>query len=188
MARPYVFTTDTHLFNIATGERRLFPAGETDPGDAWSEKEGGEAPGANTVASSLKDLIAAQDQIEALQAAAAASAAALDHIGKERDDAVKANDDLLQAKLAAEGERDAAMQAAREANEARDEAIRAQDGLKARVTELETDVANANQRATDAQALAESYAKDAQDAKDALGAASTPKAKKGADSEPDPAA
>lgn len=69
MARQAVFSVPTKLWHPAGGWRE-FPAGETDPGGAWHEKEGGEAPGSNTTAQALKDLIAAQEQIEALQATA----------------------------------------------------------------------------------------------------------------------
>lgn len=182
MARQTVFTVDTILYNASEGAR-LFPAGETDPGGAWSDNPGGEPADKATTKQAMVDLIAAQDQIDGLGGQIARKDHDLAVIAKERDEANDKLADLEQRALAAEAAVATAEAAAadymRERDSARDEAIRAQDGLKARVTEMETDVANANQNAADAKALAESYAADAKAAKDALAAAATPKAKKG---------
>lgn len=63
MARQQVFTSNTKLWHAAEGWR-VFPAGETDPGGSWSEKEGGAPVGESAAAGALKDLIAANDRLD----------------------------------------------------------------------------------------------------------------------------
>lgn len=63
MPRPQVFSIDTKLWHPSEGWR-LFPAGETDPGGSWHEKEGGNPVGNSAAEGALKDLIEANDRIE----------------------------------------------------------------------------------------------------------------------------
>lgn len=151
MARPNVFLTDTRLWHPAEGWR-TFPAGETDPGAAWSEKEGGDTPGGKTVAEAAKDLIAAHDQIENLQQLLATKDASMATLAQERDEAAGRLAAAEQARIDAEKARDEAVATAEGLTQQRDQAMAAAEQAKQRVTELETDVANANQRATDAEA------------------------------------
>ncbi|WP_332763933.1 hypothetical protein [Phenylobacterium sp.] len=148
MARPQVFSTDTYLYNVATGEKRLFPQGETDPGNAWSEKKGGDTAGAGTTAQAMKDLIAAQDQIEALQANLATQDASMAQLSGERDDAVGRVAGLEQDAIAAAKERDEALRSASdymaERDHARSEAAtrtKERDEAKAYAAELEAELA-----------------------------------------------
>lgn len=101
MARPNVFSTETKLWHAAEGWRK-FPAGETDPGGAWSEQEGGNPVGNNATAGALKDLIEANDRLDA----AAEREAKKDHdlatMAAERDAANGKVADLNQRAIAAE--------------------------------------------------------------------------------------
>jgi uncharacterized phage infection (PIP) family protein YhgE len=101
MGRPHVFQTDTTLYHAVEGSR-VFPAGETDPGGAWSERIGGEAVGAATTTSALKDLIAAQDQIEALESRLANNAHDLAAGAKALEDARALFSGLEQRAISAE--------------------------------------------------------------------------------------
>lgn len=101
MARPNVFTTDTTLYHAIEGSR-VFPAGETDPGAAWTDRVGGEAIGAATTTQALKDLIAAQDQIEAMEARLHANGHDLAVAAKATADAKAKATEMEQRALAAE--------------------------------------------------------------------------------------
>lgn len=65
MARPYVFSEPTRLWSAMEGWR-TFGVGETDPGGAWYETEGGQISGSGLIAGALKDLAEAHGQIELL--------------------------------------------------------------------------------------------------------------------------
>lgn len=153
MARSNVFTSDTYLFNTATGEKRLFPKGESDPGNAWSEKEGGEAPGSATTTQALKDLIAAQDQIERLQATLSTQDASMAVLAGERDAAAGKVEGLEQAAADAEKARAEAETAAHaymtERDAARAEAARMSDLLKGLEAAKAEAIANAELYAED---------------------------------------
>lgn len=64
MARPQVFNSDTTLYHAVEGAR-VFPAGETDPGAAWSDNPGGDRS-ETSMPSVMKDLIEANDRADAL--------------------------------------------------------------------------------------------------------------------------
>lgn len=102
MPNPNVLTVDTVLYSSMEPDGRLFPAGEPWPGDAWSSRPGGDPVGKSSVTAILKDLIAAQDQIEALDARLASGAHDLALIGQQRDEANNRVADLEQRALAAE--------------------------------------------------------------------------------------
>lgn len=112
MARPHVFQVLTKLWHPAEGWRE-FPAGETDPGASWHDKEGGLAPGSATTTQALKDLIAAQDQIESLQHRLDSNANDLAESAKVRDIALAKVDGLEQRAIAAEKAQADAEEAAR---------------------------------------------------------------------------
>lgn len=135
MARPNVFSEPTKLWHAAEGWRE-FPAGETDPGGAWHDKEGGSAPGGATVTQAMKDLIAAQDQIDAKDALLAAKDHDLAQSAKRAEEAEAKVKGLNQRALDAEAATQAADERARASAEARDAA-------SARVTVLEADLAKA---------------------------------------------
>lgn len=67
MANPNTLPDEMRLYSHAEPEGRVFLKGEPWPGDAWSIKPGGETVGSGTTTQALKDLIAAQEQIENLQ-------------------------------------------------------------------------------------------------------------------------
>lgn len=114
MPRQAIFSADTVLFHATEG-KKLFPAGEQDPGPAWTDRRGGEPVGGATVASAAKDLLVAANTIETLESRLESQAADLDNMAQERD--------------AATGALAAAEQRATDAEKARDEAVSAAEGL-----------------------------------------------------------
>lgn len=68
MANPNILLTDTVLYSPLEPEGRLFPAGEQWPGDAWTERKGGEPVSSGSKIEALKELIQAHDEIERLTA------------------------------------------------------------------------------------------------------------------------
>lgn len=101
MARTAVFLTDTRLWNAAEGWR-IFPKGETDPGGAWSEFEGGAPARTATDEGVLKDLALAGAKIEALGRNLSAKDHDLAQMARERAEAVEALGAMEQRALAAE--------------------------------------------------------------------------------------
>lgn len=105
MPRQAVFTVDTILYHPIEGAY-AFPAGSPDPGNAWTDKPGGDAPGKESVAQAMKDLVAAQDHIEALQRQLASVEHDKANLAMERDAAnaqaavLRQEIDDLRAKLA----------------------------------------------------------------------------------------
>lgn len=87
MPRPHVFSADTALYHPIEG-KRVFPKGETDPGPMWTDRIGGEVVGMKTTTQALKDLIAAQEQIEHLETRLMASGRDLDETAKTREEAL----------------------------------------------------------------------------------------------------
>lgn len=162
MARPNTFTTDTVLYNIHSGERRTFPKGETDPGNAWSEKKGGDTAGASTTTQALKDLIAAQEQIEALQAAGATQDTSMAELAGERDAAVGKVAGLEQAAIEADRARDQALDDAKTYMTERDQAREASASLRAAIATLEGDLAGASKARDEANENATLYAEEVQ--------------------------
>lgn len=63
--RAFVLAHDTWLYHPTEG-KRLFPAGETDPGGAWSDSPGGDPAGAKTVEAAMAEVAEANTRIEAL--------------------------------------------------------------------------------------------------------------------------
>ena len=113
MARTAVFSVDTVMFNIGTGERRVFPQGETDPGDAWSESPGGDPVGGKTVVQAATDVAKAQEVIDTLSRQIEANGADMARAAADRNTAVGMVEELEQARIAAETERDSALSAAK---------------------------------------------------------------------------
>lgn len=110
MTRAHVFAADTTLYHPGEGAR-VFPAGETDPGDAWSESPGGKPADKSTTRQAMLDLIAAQDQIDAL---------GKQMVAKDHDLAVMASErDAANGKLGALEQRAIAAEAAAADAEAR---------------------------------------------------------------------
>lgn len=101
MPRPNIFPCDTVLYHPAEGAR-TFPQGEQDPGNAWSEKPGGHELGGATIAQATRELIEANDRIDALGQTLAHKDHDLAVIAAERDSAVNATADLEQRAIAAE--------------------------------------------------------------------------------------
>lgn len=101
MARPNVFSTDTKLWHPAEGWR-TFPAGETNPGATWHEKEGGDSVGSNAASGALKDLIEANDRMDQMAQMMASKDHDLGVMGQQRDEAVGKVHDLEQRAIAAE--------------------------------------------------------------------------------------
>jgi predicted nucleic acid-binding Zn-ribbon protein len=122
MANPQNLTVETRLYSAAEPEGRIFPAGEPWPGDAWSQNPGGAVAGANTTAQAMKDLIAAQDQNEALARQLATKDYSLAEVSAQRDAAQLLVKGLEERALEAESKVAAAEQAARDYMIERDQA------------------------------------------------------------------
>jgi len=155
MARSYVFSTDLKLYHPAEPEGRVFPAGSTDPGAAWSDTPGGDRSESKSVAGMAKDLIEASDRADALAATVSRNASDLAEMGKVRDDAVAKAGALEQRVVDAERLRDQAQALAESATKERDTAraeVERRGGLLTKV-EKERD---------DAIAAAELYAEEVQ--------------------------
>lgn len=122
MARPYVFSTDLKLYHPAEPEGRVFPAGSTDPGAAWSDSPGGDRSESKSVAGMARDLIEANDRADALAAIVSRNASDLAEMGKVRDEAVSKAAALEQRVADAERIRDEAQGLAEAATKERDAA------------------------------------------------------------------
>lgn len=136
MSRPFVLTRDTKLWHPQVGWQ-LFPQGSTDPGDAWSDREGGQMPGSETSLQAMRDLIAAQEQIEALQKLLDQQAAGAAAVAKERDEAVAVRLTLEQRAIVAETAQKVAEDAARQYMAERDQARAEVATLKAKKKPIE---------------------------------------------------
>lgn len=146
MARPYVFQTETTLYHPSEGAR-VFPAGETDPGPAWTDSRGGEPADKGTTKQAMRDLIAAQDQIDGLGAQLVSRDHDLAVMASTRDEASLKVAGLEQRAIDAEkGQETEAQRAAeymRERDAARADHQRVGDQVtaaNARVAELEATV------------------------------------------------
>jgi len=153
MARPYVFATETTLYHPSEPGGRTFGVGETDPGAAWTDSPGGAPAGEKTNSQALRDLIEADDRINALGETIAANARDLAEMGKERSEALAKVADLEQAaKDAEKAKADAEALAAEltvERDTARAEAARMSDLLKGLEAAKAEAVANAELYAED---------------------------------------
>jgi colicin import membrane protein len=154
MSRPNVFSVPTRLWNAAEpGGWRTFQQGETDPGEAWSDKEGGETPGAVSSVALAGDLAKCHIQIADLQERLAANGSDMAESAKAREDALAKVAGLEQEVISA--------------NTARDEAEKVAASLTA-----ERDAANATAaRQKEAADAAEALLAEAAAAKDAAQAA-----------------
>lgn len=88
MAKFTILPADMKLYSPAEPKGRVFLAGESWPGDAWSDKPGGDEVGRGTVTQSLKDLEAAQKQADDLRSIVEGITHDLAQVSKERDDAM----------------------------------------------------------------------------------------------------
>lgn len=113
MLHPTVLSTPTRLFHPAEPEGRVFQTGEPWPGDAWSAKPGGEPAGVNANAGLLKDLIEANDRLDAQGQALARNAFDLGVMATERDAANDRVAGLEQRAIAAEAAQTTAEDAAK---------------------------------------------------------------------------
>lgn len=136
MANPQNLTVATKLYSLAEPEGRIFPAGETWPGDAWSVNPGGTVAGANTTAQAMKDLIEAQDQNEALGRQLAAKDYSLAQAVALKEEALGKVDGLEQRVIAAEAKTEAAEKAA-------GDYMRERDVARAQAAKLTGDLAAA---------------------------------------------
>ena len=122
MRNPAVLVAETRLFHPAEPEGRVFPAGETWPGDAWFDKPGGRDVGADTTKQAMKDLIAAQDTVDRLGGLLASKDHDLAVLAGERDAAKGALAALEQRAITAETALAASEGAARNYMQERDAA------------------------------------------------------------------
>lgn len=121
MANPSILPADTILYSPMEPQGRQFYAGEPWPGDIWSDRPGGSSKlGSETNVQALKDLIAAQEQIEARDQTIAAHAHDLAVMAKQRDTAVEKVESMKQAlrdaEAAQKGAEDVAAEKTAEAN------------------------------------------------------------------------
>jgi hypothetical protein len=149
MARERIFSRETRLYHHIDGWK-AFPAGETDPGPAWSEHEGPAAEPGSRDGATLKemaDLTVRAEKAEALVSARAHDMARLEQAAadsareaamqKARADEVTRSLEEAQANvLRIAAERD---QANGNESQLRAEVVR----LKGLIQEYETDLANA---------------------------------------------
>jgi chromosome segregation ATPase len=143
MARPNVLSTDTKLYCPAEPEGRVFPAGSEWPGDVWSEKPGGEIAGAQTTAQAVKDLLAAQDQAEALQAQLESALHAAAQADARAGDAEKRMAEQAQQLRDAQQALATAEETAATVTAERDQAVANASGLQQRAEAAETAAADA---------------------------------------------
>jgi hypothetical protein len=108
MPKYNVLPDDMKLYSPAEPKGRLFLKGEAWPGDAWSDKPGGEVAGKDTAAQALKDLIKAQEQNEAIQAQLENAI----HSAAQADQRAEAAEAALEAQAQALKDAEAAKQAA----------------------------------------------------------------------------
>lgn len=85
MARSGVFSRDTSLWHPDEGWR-VFPKGETDPGAAWSEHEGGGLQPGERDAATLREIAALAERAERAEATISRYQADKDRLAQERDD------------------------------------------------------------------------------------------------------
>lgn len=161
MARQSIFSTDTVLYHPLEGAK-TFPAGEQDPGPAWSENPGGPLVGGPSVKQSAADLIAAQDQIDGLGEQINRLGASLADVSKERDDAVGRTSALEAEANAANQAREAAEAAAAELTGERDQARSVEADLRAAITKLEGDLTGVSKARDEANENAALYAEEVQ--------------------------
>lgn len=158
MARPQVFSSPTTLYHPIEGPR-VFPAGETDPGAAWSDNPGGDRS-ETSMPSVMKDLIDANDRADALGVKLDKQAYDMAQTAADATAAKEALADAEQRAVAAEAAQKVAEDGATtymaERDAARAELATAQQALadndestKARIAELAAQLETANQTIAD---------------------------------------
>jgi paraquat-inducible protein B len=169
MPNPSVLLNDTTLYSSGEPDGRVFLAGESWPGDAWTSQPGGERVGKNTAVQAMKDLQAAQAAIDHLND----QVARVTHSAAEADAAKSAAEaqvaDLEQRAITAEkaltGASDASAGYMRERDQARAEVTRLTSALEvaqaegAKVAGLVADLDAANQTIADLNDAAKAAAK-----------------------------
>ncbi len=163
MANPITLPSDMKLYSPAEPKGRVFLKGEQWPGDAWSDKPGGDDVGKGTVTQALKDLQAAEGQAQGLRDTIASQEHDLAQLAKERDDAVSALKDAearaKDAEKAGGHADDTSAEITKERDTARAEAASQKnraDALDGKLTEAQKtiermagELAEANQAAAD---------------------------------------
>lgn len=143
MARQPVFSIPTLLWHPSEGWRN-FPPGETDPGPAWSETEGGHPVGGKTITQAIEDLTAANAQSDDLRQRLDTQAQAISFANQAKDEAVSKVEGLTQAAIQAQRERDEAVKIAEEATQSRDNANAQVSALARQVEDLRDQLEAAN--------------------------------------------
>lgn len=138
MARPASFSSPTILYHPTEGPR-LFGVGEQDPGNAWSEMPGGDGVGSATTAQALKDLIAAQEQNEAMGRQLASAQHDAAQAGRRADEATEALSAAKQEAIDAIKARDDAEKVAADLTVERDAARAEAEGLRAKLAAFDGD-------------------------------------------------
>lgn len=141
MPKYNVLPQDMTLYSPAEPEGRMFPKGSMWPGDAWSDKPGGEVAGAGTTKQAIADLQAAQDQIVKLQDMLQRHEHDRAQLARERDEAVSALKDAQARAQEAEKAQKAAEETAKEVTGERDRAVALEGSLRAKISELEAEIA-----------------------------------------------
>lgn len=122
MPRYTILPANMKLYSPAEPKGRMFLKGEPWPGDAWSEKPGGDDVGRATASQALKDLEAAKTQADDLRRVIASGEHDRAQLAAELAQAKAALAGARQAKADAEKARAEAEDIAREATKERDEA------------------------------------------------------------------
>lgn len=138
MPRPNVFPVDTTLYHPTEG-KRVFPAGETDPGPLWRDRPGIDVISDATKAQALEDLMAAQEAMDELEARLLAAGRDLDEATGTREAALAKVHGLEQDLVAANKRADEAEALAREYMAERDQARSELTGIKAQITKKKAD-------------------------------------------------
>lgn len=140
MAKYGILPADMTLYSPAEPRGRVFLKGEPWPGDAWSERPGGDDVGKATVAEALKDLAAAQKQADDLRMLIKSAEHDRAQLAKELDEIKASVADREQAASDAVARAEAAIAEAREAVGARDDALKSASGHAARAEAALSDV------------------------------------------------
>lgn len=138
MARAAHFSTPTKLYHPTQGER-VFGVGEQDPGNAWSDKPGGDT-GSATTESALKDLIAAQEGSERMGRQVASAQHDAAQADRRAAEAVAALAESNQRAVDADKARVAAEEVAAQSTRERDMARGDVENLKGRIAQLEAEI------------------------------------------------
>jgi len=138
MARQLIFSTDTTLYHATEGAR-TFPAGEQDPGGAWMDRPGGEQIGKASVAQAAKDLIEAENRVDALSTQLERNAHDIATLSAERDEAVAKVEGLEQDVLNARKDADEAATLAETLSAERDHAVTEATNLRAKLADFDPD-------------------------------------------------